>query len=141
MEIRLTSQPPMKKKLREALFRLSPVVIAAYAGPSLAGNWCTVTHTKFNGDYVKRATEGEPFQIGRVDGTGHKLGLIEHGKTNRYTFLRDVAVDGSTFREFRNNSMIFQLGLPGENGMMVYQRFWKDSTGTERGFAGVCSGE
>lgn len=131
----------MTKTLLNSVFKACAVAMAAYASPSLAGNWCTVTHIKFNGDYVKMATEGEPFEIGTLDGTGHTLGLIEHGETNRYKYLRNSTVDGVTFREFRNGSMIFQLGMPAESGMMIYQRFWKDPSGTERGFAGVCSGK
>lgn len=103
-------------------------------------SWCTETHLKFNNEYTKMDPEGRPFQIGTLDSTGHKIALVVEQVREQYQYLRDVKVDGLTFREFRSGSLIFQLGMPDKNGMMLYSKFTKDTRGTERGFAGVCSG-
>jgi|GEM_PF-5834655 len=115
--------------------------LALVTSSTWAGTWCTVTHIGFNEEYTKMEQEGEPFQLGTLDATGHTMALIINGETYRYKYLRDVKVDGLLFREFRNESMIFQLGMPNANGVMLYLRIMKDSKGTKRGFAGVCSGK
>ncbi len=104
-------------------------------------NWCTVTHFKFNTEYTKMDEEGAPFRIGTLDRSGHTMALVIDGKTYEYKYLRNLTVDGLVFREFRNVSMIFQLSMPGKDGVMFYSRFMKDLSGTERGFSGICSGE
>jgi len=127
--------------MRTAIVRNSLLVaLVLISASSSWANWCTVTHIKFNDEYTKMEEEGEPFKIATLDATGHNMALIMGNETYRYRFLRNVKFNGLIFREFRNDSMVFQLGMPKDNGSMIYQRFFKDSSGTERGFAGLCSG-
>lgn len=104
------------------LVLLSSLLIAT--GPAWA-NWCTVTHIKFNKEYTKMEVEGEPFKIGKLDSSGHTMALVIDGRTSSYKFLREVTVDGLRFREFRNESMVFQLGTPKKKRFHVVLKIYE----------------
>lgn len=116
------------------------VLIGLTSFSSTWANWCTVTYLKFNEDVTKLVEEGEPFKIETLDPTGHTMALVTGNKRHRYKYLRNVSANGLVFREFRSDAMIFQLSMPRSDGTMVYQRFYKDQNGIERGFVGLCSG-
>ena len=102
-------------------------------------NWCTVTHIIFNDEYVKMDQEMEPFRIKRIDANGFGLAIFKEGERYEYRFSRNVTKQSVKLREFRSESMIFQLGLPKKNGQMIYRQVFVDKKGVERGFGGICS--
>lgn len=102
-------------------------------------NWCTVTHIIFNDEYVKMDQEMKPFRIERIDANGFGLAIFKEGERYEYRFLRNVTKQSVKLREFRSESMIFQLALPKENGQMIYRQLFEDKKGVERGFGGICS--
>ena len=116
------------------------VLIGLISASRTWANWCTVTYLKFNEEVTKMAVEGDPFKIETLDPTGHTMALVTGSERHRYKYLRNVSANGLEFREFRSDSMIFQLSMPRSDGTMVYQRFYKDQNGIERGFVGLCSG-